>query len=89
MTQMQIGGMIRSVGLAFGGVLVTLGYASAGNIESLVGVAAMLGMTAWSWYSNRTTVMVSAVAGSNLVKKVVMTNPDDARADANPKVVAA
>jgi hypothetical protein len=41
----------------------------------------------WSYYTNKTTSMISAVASSEKVSEVVTTS-EIARADPNPKVVS-
>jgi hypothetical protein len=50
-------------------------------------VAAAVAVAVWSYYTNKTTTMISRVAGSDQVTEVVTTQKI-ANADPNPKVVS-
>ena len=53
MTSDQVTGIIRSILLAIGGFFIGKGYVSAETWAWIVGGAATIGPTIWSWVSNR------------------------------------
>lgn len=87
MNRTQIEGLIRDTMKAAGAYFVTAGAIGSGTLEIFIGLAVFAGGSFWSWYSNKTTTMISAVASSNTVEKVVTTK-EIAKADPNPKVTS-
>lgn len=87
MNPTQVGGIFRDIIKAVGVIFVVNGYIDGGMLEMIGGVAATLAGSVWSWYTNKTTSMISAVAASDKVAKVV-TTPAVAAADPSPKVVS-
>ena len=99
MNPTQLGGIIRAVMTAAGGIFAAIGWQTGGaNWETLTGVAVTIGVAAWSWYTNKTTVMLEAVknedpesivvevAKSPDVNKVVMKT--NALANSTPELAA-
>lgn len=83
----QMGGIVRDVIKAVGLFFVFNGYVDGGMLEMIAGMGAALGASAWSWYTNKTSTMVAAIAESDRVAKVV-TTPEIANKVPSPKVVA-
>jgi hypothetical protein len=83
----QLGGLVRGAVAWALGYVVAKGWIPgewAGDIAALAGLIAV---AVWSYYTNKTTTMISAVASSEKVKEVITTR-EIARADPNPKVTS-
>ncbi len=55
----QIGGIIRAIGAAFGGVVIAKGYTDADTWTAAVGAVATLAVTIWSIYTNQSSRLAS------------------------------
>lgn len=88
MNRTQIEGMLRDVGKWVAVFFVTKGWIDDATAQIIIAGGVGLLLSAWSYYSNATTVMVSAVAATDKVDKVVMATKALAAADPSPKVVA-
>jgi hypothetical protein len=83
----QVGGLVRGA-LFWGlGFAVAAGWLPETWAMEIAGVGATIAVAVWSYYTNKTTAMISRVAASEKVKEVVTTQ-EIARADPNPKVVS-
>lgn len=51
----QIGGIIRALGAAIGGILVAKGYLDNDTMNAAIGAMATLGVTVWSVYTNQSS----------------------------------
>lgn len=88
----QIAGVLRILLTSVLGGLIAKGIItpeqSGALVESIASIVGILAMAAWSWVSNEITSVISHVAKSDEVTKVVVADPAVAAADPSPKVVA-
>jgi hypothetical protein len=87
MNPTQIGGFIRAAAVWALGYVAAKGWIPGEYVGEIAGLAAAIGVAVWSYYTNKTTSMISAVASSEKVKEVITTR-EIARADPNPKVTS-
>lgn len=87
MNRTQIEGLLRDLGKWIAVFFVTKGWLDDATAQMVIAGGIGLLLSAWSYYTNATTTMVSAVATSDQVDKVVMSTKALAAADPNTKVV--
>jgi hypothetical protein len=87
MNPTQIGGFIRAAAAWALGYVAAKGWIPGEYVGEIAGLAAAIGVAVWSYYTNKTTSMISAVAATKDVREV-LTTPEIASADPNPKVVS-
>jgi hypothetical protein len=83
----QLGGLVRAAIAWILGYFAAKGLIPDSIIADVAGVAAAVAVAVWSYYTNKTTTMISRVADSDRVKEVVTTR-EIAKNDPNPKVVS-
>ncbi len=87
MNRSQIEGIVRwAIGIAVTWCTAK-GWLPAGMGADVIAAGVLLATIGWSWYTNKTTVMIAAVAQSDSVQKIV-TTPEISKADPSPKVVS-
>lgn len=87
MNRTQVEGLLRDIGKYVSLYVAAKGWLDDATLQTIIGVGIATILSAWSYYTNKTTTMISAVAQSDKVSKVVVT-PAVAAADSSPKVVA-
>tara|TARA_R110000868_G_C10320881_1_gene713133 strand:- start:190 stop:375 length:186 start_codon:yes stop_codon:yes gene_type:complete len=55
----QVGGLVRAVLTAIGGIFVSHGYVTSGKWEAIAGFIAVVGGAAWSWWTNRPGIVIA------------------------------
>ena len=84
----QIAGVVRSVGLIAGTLLVAKGWVSEAQLQEVLGYVVNLVMVLWSLKSNSPSSIITKAAETDNVKEVVMKHSKDADAIDSTKVVS-
>ena len=71
MNKDQIGGVIRALLTAAAGWAVGKGFITNEQAADAIGLGVTLGVAAWSWYTNRPTVMIKTINEADNGVKVV------------------
>jgi hypothetical protein len=82
----QIGGLVRTVLVFLGGIIVSKGWIPVQSMNEIVGGLVGIIVAVWSWKTNSTSAMVASVADKPEVQKVVA--PSLASSIPNPAVTA-
>ena len=73
MNPSQLEGLVRTLGAIVGTYIVAKGWLPAGVWNDLLGVIVFAVSTGWSWKSNSTATMITALTATPEVKQVVLT----------------
>ena len=87
MNPTQVGNLIKSGLLAIGVSTTIVGYVSAEVWTAIGGVVIAVGAAIWQFASLKTTKIIEAAADSPEVAKVIVHDPELAKAVPSPKVV--
>ena len=85
----QITGQVRIILAALAAYVVGKGWIPEGYVADFVAIGTVVVMAVWSHLSHSLTSMISSVAASPEVKRVVVTTPSVALAVPSLKVVSA